>query len=218
MSAVAAYATKAALKTALTSWNMNRGNLPLDELIALGESWLNREFQAEQIEIIATLTGVQGSRFIDLPADFSEPKKLFIDLGVGGEEVPFINRLMETDSVSTRPLAWSLESAKVAFPGPCDQAYTFYLTYLPTFGLAADGDSNFLLANGPDLYLAAAMLQCARFQKNKEDMATWTGARDEALESFKGWLNRQKRLARLRADTALQLIGRRRTFNIQTGN
>lgn len=216
--------TYAGLQAATGTWNVNRTDLPTADLIALGEARLNRDLRLRVMETESTLVGVVSSRYIALPSTFLEQLALWLNLtGSGRDALTFVSaESMPNWPSNCQPQYWTIDGTNVAFEGPVDQAYSFTLRYLARFKLSttapADGtQTNWLLTNHPDIYLAAANIEAALWLQDDEQAVRWQARYSDALGSISAKEAQSRRVA-LRTDTALARMGQRRSgFNIFRG-
>lgn len=198
--------TYANLKSAIASWNIDRTDLPDSDIVTLAEARLFRELQLRTMEAETDLTGVVDSRYIALPSGFLEPIGLFINIsGSGREELEFVPADIESVDATGQPEYWTIDGTNIAFERPCDQAYSFTLRSLQSLTALSDSNtSNWLLANHPDLYLAACNVEAAMWLEDDDQIARWQPRYAEALLSVNNQANRSRSLATLRVDPALQ--------------
>jgi len=173
--------------------------------VPLAEAWLNRNLRLRLMEADVSLTATPGARTMPLPAGFLEPLALFLVDGVGRTALRFRPDGFETETAAARPSDWTVDAAAIAFPAPCDAAHVFTLRMLQRFGLAADGDSNALLASWPDLYLTALLtVVTGIYLTDDPRLSAWKFSRDELLaEVTRKEARSQTALATLAADPAL---------------
>jgi hypothetical protein len=220
-----ALSTYAGLKAAIGSWNFNRATLPADDLVTLAEARLNRDLRLRAMETEAALTGIVGSRTIPLPADFLEPLALFIERpGQGRQGLRFVAAAMDDSAIAGEPRAWTIDAGALAFERPCDQPYGFTLRHLARFQLAAtapqDGSqSNWLLANWPDAYLAACNVEAALWLEEDDQALRWQTRYADALAAINAKESRSAALKTLSVDAALlpRAMGRGSAFDIRSG-
>lgn len=179
------------------------------DFITLAEARLNRDLEA--VEVDATLTGVVGSRSIDISSlAMVEPIALFL-AEVGCDELELTPKPDGTypylDS-SGRPRFWSIDGTNIDMDRPLDGAYPFRFRYRERFALSDAAPTNWLLTNHPDVYLAAVLVWGTVFIKSFGDTSTYKAILDDNMPSLKSIIARKKR-AVLTVDPMLQTIGRR---------
>jgi hypothetical protein len=218
-----ALSTYDGLRAAIGGWNFNRAALPTDDLVSLAEARLNRDLRLRAMETEDALTGVVGSRTIDLPAAFLEPLALFIERdGVGREALRFVPADMSFRAAPGQPRYWTIDAGALAFERPCDQAYDFTLRHLARFQLCAtapqDGSqSNWLLATWPDAYLAACNIEAALWLEEDDQAVRWQARYADAVASIGAKEARSRALTTLAADPALRSRRTGGAFDINQG-
>lgn len=215
--------TYSGLQAAIASY-LDRADLTdqIPAFIKLAEAKMNRVLRMREAEAEASLTGVVGSRYINLPTGFNEPLNLWIVRDYGRQDPPprFVPaELMITSTTQAEPREWTIDGTKVAFERPLDQAYSFTLRYVGSLALSDSVTSNAILADHPDAYLYGALLEAAPFLRDNDLIATYQGKYDLALEEINNEAHRSKALVTLSTEPAM-MVGRlyRRSFNIMTGD
>jgi hypothetical protein len=207
------------LKAAIGTWNVNRTDLPVTDLIALAEARLNRDLRLRVMETDNPLTAAIGLRTIPLPAGFLEPLALFLERTSGREELAFVPDRMDTSTSPGQPWFWSIDGSNIVFERPADQTYAFTLKMLTAFALSDAAPVNWLLANHPDLYLAAGNAEAALWLVDEDQFGRWSGRYGEILASVNAHEARSRAPVALRADPALQSPALRQgVFDITRGS
>lgn len=214
------FSTKAELKTALGSW-MRRSSISTtaDDVVTLAESWLNRELG--EVLTDQALTGTLDSREISVSAySVARPIGLFIaETGMPERRIRMAQNGVDARFVnSDYPGAWSYQrsSEKIIFDCPLSQAFPFRFNFRQRFTLAEDGDSNWLLASHPDVYLAACLVWGGLFTKDDPLVSTYASILDGAIPSLNSYISAQNG-AELTIDPSLVAIGSGGHFDITTG-
>lgn len=193
------------LQASIPSWNFNRADMPVTDLIALAEVRLNRDLRLRMMEVETTLTGVPSSRYIALPSDFLEPLDLWLELTSGRREMTYVTPdMMPNWPQPNFPIYWTVDGSNVAFEAPVDQAYDFTLRYLQRFALSDASPTNYLLTKHPDLYLAACNVAAAYWLQNDDLLASRQPLYNDALNLVNAEETRSRALAPMRVDLALQ--------------
>lgn len=215
------FTNKGQLKTALAAW-MKRSSISTtaDDCIKLCEARLNRDLG--EVLTNASLVGVVDSREIDVASlSIAEPIALFITLATGARETgPMLKRAdgdFPYSAASSVPTIWAVAGTKVIFDCPVNQAYAFRLHYRQRFTLALDADTNWLLDNHPDVYLAAAIVWGGLFTDDDAKAAKWSLLLEQSIPSLKAYISRQNRTTMTADPGLLAMASRRGTFNIYTG-
>lgn len=214
-----AITTYAELQTKLTTYTWRTGDVQFGnetaDMIKMAESRLNRILPLRVTEAEVTLTGTVGSRQLTLPASFQEPLRfqrttdnLFEDMA------PFTIEDLPVSAENGTPLRYAIDGERrIKLECPCDRAHTFLLRYRGRLDLEAT-DSNWLLDNHPDVYLAACCVWGGVFMRDREEAGQWKSILDEAVNELSWIESRSKAIAPLRVDPALNIP---RQFNIMTG-
>ena len=219
-------ATFADLQAAIASWNFNRTDIPVEDVITLAEDRLNTDLRLRVMETETTLTGVPGQRYIPLPDQFLEPIDFWLVLpDVGRQDMEGVTPdRMPAWVNQCQPQYWCVDGTNIAFEAPVDQAYSFTLRFLQGFRLAAtapaDGtQTNWLLTNYPSLYLAACRVEAADWLQDTNGLSATAESRyARQLAAVKAQQARSRSIGRLRVDRAIQprATGKGR-FNIYRG-
>lgn len=202
------------LKTKAASWVKRAGVstyiTEVPDFIALAEARLNREFG--DVESDNTLTGTVDSRRIDISSlNVTEPAALFL-AETGQDEVPI--QLQKDGSfpylaTSGRPSQAALDenNSYIDFDRPLDSAYPFRFRAKGKLGLSDAVQTNWLLTDHPDVYLAATLMWGAGYLQTWPNGQVWQSVLEDGIASVKHHLAKQSRGV-LRVDDALLSIGR----------
>lgn len=208
-------ATRSDLLTKGASWLRRSGNATfvaeLPDCLTIAESRLNREIGP--IESDNALTGVVGSRSLDISAiSFVEPIGLWRTAVGGGDEEEVAQQnsgTMGLTSSNGQPVAHYINNqSSLVLNCPCDQAYPFRWRTKGRFALVSAGDTNWLLTNHPDIYLAALLMWGAGYLESWANGQVWKQLLDEELPKVAHILTEAGK-GTLRVDPALADIGRR---------
>lgn len=203
------------LKADVTNW-MAREELSGDvaKFITLAEAHLNRELPA--VETDATVTGVVGSRRIDITSQsMVSPIALFlVDPNNLGEIelTPKADGTFPYSDVSYRPSVWAIDGDAIDFDCPLDQPYSFRFRFRQKFALSDSAPTNWLLTNHYDAYLAAVLMWGGVFTQDSQYASTFVSILDRVIPSVKSAIASKKR-AVASVDPALSSIGRRPYYN-----
>jgi hypothetical protein len=205
-----AITTYGELKAAAANW-LVRADLTarIPEFITLAEARLNRLLRARLAEMDVALTTAIGSRWLALPAGFTEPLRLWIVRTEGRAEVPFLEAsLMGASSLRGEPGAWTIDGERLAFDRPCDQAYPLTLRMLQAFALSEAQPVNALLSGAPDVYLFATLCEAAPFLRDGELTEAYEAKLTRAIGELNAKDARSRAPGRLACELA-SLVGRR---------
>lgn len=165
------------LKTSVADW-LGRDDLTarIPDFIALFEARARREYGGAVLAAKQLLTTTAGTSTLALPIT---PRSITYLGHTDGADMAQVGpeQLLQFGTSRGKPIVWTWEAGTSTlrlFPQP-DAAYELALYYTSNLsGLSADGDSNWLLTNYPDIYLYGALLQARQFLQ------------DEALQNYEG--------------------------------
>lgn len=209
-----AISTYSELQTAVTDW-MARSDLSGNaaDFIMLGEARLNRELNP--VETDATITGTQDSRRIDISAQSCvEPIALFL-AETGMDEVELTRKTDGTFpylATAGKPSFWAVDGTNIDFDRPLDASYPFRFRFRQRFALSDSATTNWLLANHPDIYLAATLIWGGLFTRSSDIGSTFKAILDEGIPEVRSLIAQSKR-GTLTVDAALYDIGRRAYYD-----
>jgi hypothetical protein len=159
--------TYATLKTSVASW-VNRSDLTasIPDFVTLAEADIRRDVRVQAMESVAT--GTLTGETLAHPTRFIEARRLTL----GGYAYEYrtpadyteLVRVSSQDTVYT-----SIGDAFYILNGKSGDSYS--LTYWAAFAaFSADADTNWLLANAPDIYLFGALRYAAIFMADDAAM------------------------------------------------
>ena len=166
------------LQTGIANWLARSDLTPfIPDFITLFEAVAARKMKVRPEQVRVTLTPVAGS--VALPADYlswirltwtGSPKR---DL-----EYAHPSYIQEhyPDSPSANPNFFTIEGSTITV-APSDNTALDFLYNQKT--AAVSGALNWLWTNHPDIYLAGAMFEAAKFTKDPDAIQLWKPQRDE---------------------------------------
>tara|TARA_R110002020_G_scaffold7935_6_gene32599 strand:+ start:6906 stop:7535 length:630 start_codon:yes stop_codon:yes gene_type:complete len=171
-----AITTNAQLKTAVANW-LDRSDLTtrIPEFITLAEAKFNRVIRQPDMITRKDDFSIAG-RYTTLETDTLEVLRIVLDVDppvtleyLTNEEIAELRReLSSTGKPSYFTIIGGSSNQLEVLRSP-DKTYTasiVYYTRIPA--LDADGDSNWLLASHPDIYLFGALMEAEPYLKNDE--------------------------------------------------
>lgn len=203
-----AIGTYSELQAAIADW-MARSDVSGNaaDFITLGEARLNRLL--EVVATTTTLTGVVGSRQIDVSAlSIVEPVSLYVT--DSNEEFQISLQPLGSfgwDTQAGLPTQAAFDGDYIKFERECDQAYSFRFTYQGRFALSDAAPTNAFLTNNPDLYMAAAIVWGNVYTKDLPAAAMWKQLLDEFTAEVRSNIAQKKR-STLGVDPSLMNVGR----------
>lgn len=213
-----AITTYAELQAAAANWLVRRDlSFRIPEFIALAEARLNRKVRKRQAEVESNLTGVPGSRFINLPAAFAEAVQCWIVTDGQREGLDYREpALSDAIAVASRPRYWGIDGPNLAFEAPCDQAYSLVLRYLAKYALSDAAPTNTLLTDAPDVYLFATLAEAGPFLRDNELASNYEAKLGRAIQELNTKDNRSKSMQAIQLEPAALLQTGHRGYNILT--
>lgn len=196
-----AITTNAQLKTAIASW-LARSDLTdnLQDFVTLFEAWANRNLRVRQMETLSTITTTDGST--NLPDDYLAWRKLIWNASTEAAMeyvAPEMFHRFYPSSDDGTPRFFTIEGSTLK-TRPVDDSTGFVLNYYAKLdGLSADSDTNWLLDEHPDLYLAGSLVEANAFLLNPDHASLWAGKRDTIAEEIRRLSNVTKGPAQIRS-------------------
>ncbi|MDW6020242.1 hypothetical protein SAZ10_00535 [Mesorhizobium sp. BAC0120] len=204
------------LKSAVTNWMARvdvAGNAA--DFIMLAEARLNREL--DPIELDAMIAGTTGSREIDIVSlSCDRPISLFLaQAGLNEAEMtPKAPGTFPLTAVAGRPRYWAKDGDKIGFDRALDADYPFRFRFSQKFALSDEAPVNWLLANHPDVYLAAVLTWGGLFIRDDVYAGQFQAVLNASLPEVKNIIAQSKR-GLLTVEPMLQRLGQaqRGTYN-----
>lgn len=150
------------LKTTVASW-INRSDLTSDiaTIIEMAEATIRTDVRVAAMESLVTGSLVDGSAA--LPDRFLESRRLLVDSKLHDYVTP--DQYQEEIEVSSTLRHYTAFAGSIHVIGGGTNSYSL-LCYRWFDALAADGDTNWLLTNYPNVYVYQALKQAAVFVKD----------------------------------------------------
>jgi len=167
-----AIGTLAELKTAIGQWMINQPEpAVIDNCVALCEANIRRDVRCRAME--ASAAGALTSTKLPLPTRFVEVRQALLN--------DYPQRYVMPEEFQTRRNHSSGLYTVVGEEFVFQSATADYrIDYYQAFAtLAANGDTNWLLANHPDVYLFGSLAEVAAYQR--DDPALWIGRYQAAV-------------------------------------
>ena len=211
-----AITTYAELQTAVASWAHRSDDEFTDaipEMITLAEARLYDLLLLKDMETETTLTAVVSQNYVALPSDYLSPIALWIVIdSVRVQMLAALPQELPYDVNDTQPRMWAIDGANIRFDCPADDTYSLPFRYVANSALSSSNTSNYLLTRKPDLYLAASLVEAARWAQDADLMNAWEPRFVDGVKSIKAAENRARGMVPLRTDLPI-----RRRSNILTG-
>lgn len=154
--------TCAELKSAVASW-LNRSDLTavIPDFVTLAETDIRQDVRVQAMEQIAT--GTLSGETLAHPSRFLEARRLV----VGSDVFEYVTPLRYTELANSGAKVFtSIGQTFYILGGAGDYSLVYYQAFTP---FSADADTNWLLTNAPDVYLAAACRHGASYLKDAND-------------------------------------------------
>lgn len=198
----------AELKAALSTWaDRDYSDEEAETFIQLAEATLNRELSA--VETKAEIEAAAGSRSIDI-SNYKVIHPLSVFIMDGSDERQVIqshDSQMPYEMRSGIPRFWSIDGDRLYFDCMLDADYAVRMNYVGRFALSDEAPTNALLANHPDIYLAACLVWGGMYDLSDAVINRYSAALDVFVKSHK-LLREQAMRGRLTVDPALVGCGR----------
>jgi hypothetical protein len=204
----------ASLQAAVADW-ANRSDLTerIADFISLAEARMYDMLILKDMETDSPLTLTTGQNYVALPSGYISPIAFW--LIVDSQRVPLLPVLPQElpyDTSNNQPRLWAIDGANIRFDCPASEGYSAKLRCVKKSNLSGSVTSNYLLTRRPDIYLAASLVEVARYTRDKELFSEWEPKLLKAVAEVKAAENRARSMVPLRTDIAVR--GR---SNILTG-
>lgn len=148
--------------------------------IALAEAYLFRELAPKRIGV--SVTGATAGGLVVLPSDFNSVIRLTATVDGTEYNLDYIAAPNEYANAASYPSGYSMEGANLRLHPAAGDGTAYTLYYAPMLqNLSGSVPTNWLLENGPDLYLYASALQGAIEMKNDSEIMRLTPLVDRLL-------------------------------------
>jgi hypothetical protein len=150
--------------------------------IQLAEAKFNRQLFVRQMEQRSTAvvnTASSEPEFIALPTDFQSMRWVRLSSVTGKPALEFKSGTQmdeyrfSTSDVVAQPRYFTVFGDEIELAPTPDAAYTIEMVYRQNVPPLASNNSNWLLAQAPDLYLYGALLESAPYIKEDGRIQTW---------------------------------------------
>lgn len=171
-----AIATYLDLKNAVASW-LHRTDLTtvIPTFISLAESRIRHDVRCRAME--ATTSGSLSAATVALPTRFAEAIRVKLD----DETLSYTTRTSFTSREDWGDSVYTIEGSNFVFPATSGDYVIDYYAWFAAF--SADGDTNTLLTNHPDIYLYASLAEAASYLS--ADPTQWLSRYGVAVQRLK---------------------------------
>lgn len=204
-----AFSSYTELKAAIADF-ANRTDLstPIVDCITLAEARLYDLMILKNMEAEETLTLTTSVNYVALPSGFISPIALWLVVGsIRVPLAPATPQELPYDTSNAEPTYWAIDGANIRFDCPAADNYTAYLRCVKKSNLSGTVTTNYLLERRPDIYLAASMVELARYTRDVDLFNTWEPSLQRAIASFKAAENRARGMVPMRSDLPVSARG-----------
>lgn len=172
---------------------LNRGDLAavIPTFVSLFEAQFNKDPRGRIQKSVVISSADIADELSPVPADYIQMQNLRIP---GSQSNPDgldlltsqqVGQFRARYNVAGEPLYYAIIGTQLRLLPIPDQQYTFEMEYfskLPALG--ASNETNWLLADHPDIYLYGSLLKAEPYLKNDERIPVWRGLYDSAMEDL----------------------------------
>ena len=185
-----AIGTYSELQAAVASW-LHRTDLTdrVPEFIVLAETRLNGDVKARPMETRTTLTCTASSRFVTLPTDMLDMRRLTLMSDPADpleykspDQLIDDSRFLESTG---RPANFSIVGAQIELAPTPDDDYELELLYRQRIpALSNSNTTNWLLTANPNVYLYGSLLAAAPWTQDEARMPVYERLYREGIDSL----------------------------------
>lgn len=196
-SVVSWYANRDDLFAAITNFSPAAIDSAVQIAIALAEQRVDRDINSrggikysETVNNALVTTGAVET--VTLPADFRSASAFMLTTDPFRVLKPMtatdLFSVYTSSTVTGYPEAYAVVGTNTAYLRPVpDGVYSSRLIYKAALApLTSLNISNWLLANGPQIYLSATMLELSMMLENDDRLQFWKGNYDQCMDDFMG--------------------------------
>ena len=184
--AIDSYST---LQTAVANW-LDRDDLTdrIPEFISLAEARFNRDLRIRAMETKQTASTVAAQRNYALPTGYLQMRNFQVNVTpvrVLEYVTPEIYDRLYGSTANGIPVYYTLLANEIQLGPIPDSVMTLEMPFYKTFdALSPTTTTNWVLANAPDVYLYAALMEAEAFLVNDARLPTWSAGYQRAIESL----------------------------------
>lgn len=184
-------ATYSDLKTALASW-LHRTDLTsvIPDFITLAEARLSSDLVSRSMEVTSSLVCSSSSRFVSLPTDMVEMKRLLMTDSDPATVLEYKSPDQLTQDnpyllTTGRPLCFTITGSQIELSPPPDSAYPLELLYLQRIPALSDlNPTNWLLTLDPNAYLFGALMASVGYTQDEARLPMWERKYQQAVDAI----------------------------------
>ena len=179
------------LKTEVQNW-INKSSISgsADDFVTFAEAYLGTQLRTSKQMVLAT--GTVTDNPIDLSSELTRFKRIrSVSISVGGTDVvlSYISRdLMAarySDDSNGVPAYYTLIGDSMYLDPAPNDTYTWTIMYYQGLVPLASANTNWLLADYPNIYLYASLAEAAVFAKDEKAATAYMALRDRYLGLLK---------------------------------
>lgn len=204
----------ASLQAAVTGWSHRTDlNDNIGDFISLAEGRMYDLMILRDMESDEALTLTASQNYVALPTGYISPIKFWLVVSSLRLELsPALPQELPYYTTAAQPRYWAIDGDNIRFDCPAQSAYSAYLRCVKKANLSVSATTNYLLTRRPDIYLAGALVEVARYTQDDKMFAAWEPKFLQAVKELKAAENRARGIVPLRSD-----LGRRSRSNIYNG-
>jgi hypothetical protein len=177
------------LQASVATW-LNRTDLTavIPDFITIAEAHHSRDLRLRKQIISTTLSTINNTRGVTLPADFLEFEN--VSLLASPERQLTYATVEQLDSVypnngqNSIPSLYTIEADQILFGPTPDGIYSISILYYARFPSLAANSTNWLMTNHPTAYLYAALEQACIYIKDKSAASEYKALYEEIVKKL----------------------------------
>lgn len=196
-STISWYANRDDLFSAITNFSPASIDSAVQQAIALAETSVDRDINARggikyAETVINTLTTTANTETITLPTGYRSATAFMLTTDpyqvLSLKNAKDLFALYTSATVTGKPEAFAIVGTNTAYLRPVpDGTYSTRLIYKAALAALSDTNtSNWLLANAPQVYIGASMVELCIMLENDDRLQFWKGYYDQKMNDFMG--------------------------------
>ena len=167
------------LQASVANWS-HRSDLGalIPDFVTMAESRISRDLRLRKQITSTTLTTTGGVDSVAIPADWLEFENLSITAGGIQRQLVYVPiEHMDTkydNAFIGMPAVYTIEGDNVLFAPTPDSAYDVAAVYYARFPSLITAGTNWLMANHPNIYLFAVLVEVYHYTQNPEQIQAYT--------------------------------------------
>jgi hypothetical protein len=187
--AVADFANRTDLTTAIV------------DCITLAEARMYDMMILKDMESDEALTLTTGRNYVALPAGFISPIAFWLVVDTVRIPLkPALPQELPYDAENDQPEYYAIDGVNIRFDCEAAEDYSAYLRCVKKTALSGSVATNYLLTRRPDIYLAGALVEVARYTRDTDLFNAWEPKFLAACREVKAADSRARAMVPLRTD------------------